>query len=105
MHSFTLRRIVVSLTGMPSLAISRSEARPPTLWPNSLTFPANRAVRGANGVASVESRSAKTIQSGSPDSMAVTVRFGAGAQDANVFITFDAVDRHTMQARASLHRD
>jgi hypothetical protein len=37
--------------------------------------------------------------------MAVTVRFGAGAQDANVFITFDAVDRHTMQASASLHRD
>ena len=42
---------------------------------------------------------------GSPDPTAVTVRFGAGAQDANVFITFDAADRHTMQARASLHRD
>jgi hypothetical protein len=27
------------------------------------------------------------------------VRFGAGAQDANVFITFDASNRHTMQGR------
>ena len=62
-HSFTLRRIVVSLTGMPSLAISRSEGRPPTLWPNSLTIPANRAVRRANGVASVGSRSAKIRRS------------------------------------------
>src|SRR5271157_3005952 len=41
----------------------------------------------------------ETIQSGTPDSTAVTVRFGVGAQDANVFITFDVADRHTMQAR------
>ena len=35
----------------------------------------------------------------------MTVRFGAGAQEANVFITFDAAERHTKQARAGLHRD
>ena len=45
--------------------------------------------------------STETIQSSSPVSTAMTVRFGAGAQDANVFITFDAANRHTMQGRAS----
>ena len=53
-RSFTLRRIVVLLIGTPSLAINRSEDRPPTLWPNSLTIPASRVVRRANGIASVE---------------------------------------------------
>ena len=42
--SFRLRRIVVSLTGMPSRLISRSEGRPPALWPSSRTIPARRAV-------------------------------------------------------------
>ena len=59
----TLRRIVVSLIGMPSLAISRSEGRPPALWPNSLTIPAKRVVRRANGAASCGSRSAKIRRS------------------------------------------
>jgi len=57
------RRIVVSLTGMPRLAISRSEGRPPAPWPNSLTIPANRVVRRDNGVASLGSRSAKIWRS------------------------------------------
>ncbi len=52
-------RIVVSLTGMPSRAISRSDGRPPTLWPNSLTIPARRVVRRANGAASRGCCSAK----------------------------------------------
>jgi hypothetical protein len=47
----------------------------------------------------------ETIQPSSPHSIAVTVRFGAGAQDANVFITLDAADRHPMQASSTLHRD
>jgi hypothetical protein len=33
------------------------------------------------------------------------LRFGAGAHDANVFIAFDAADRQTTQATASLHRE
>ena len=44
-------RIVVSLTGIPSRLISRSEGRPPALWPTSRTIPARRAVRRANGAA------------------------------------------------------
>jgi hypothetical protein len=49
--------------GMPSLAISRSEGRPPAVWPNSLTISANREVRRANGAASLGSRSAKILRS------------------------------------------
>ena len=49
--SFRLARIVVSLTGMPSRLISRSEGRPPALWPSSRTIPARRAVRLSNGAA------------------------------------------------------
>ena len=38
----------MSLTGIPSRLISRSEGRPPALWPSSRTIPARRAVRRAN---------------------------------------------------------
>jgi transposase len=47
----------------------------------------------------------KPIQPGSPGSTAMTCRFGAGAQDANVCIAFDAAIDIRMQASASLHRD
>ena len=60
---FTVRRIVVSLIGMPRRASSRSENRPPTLWPNSLTIPAKRAVRRENEAASAGTRLAKIRRS------------------------------------------
>ena len=39
----------MSLTGIPSRLIGRSEGRPPALWPSSRTIPARWAVRRANG--------------------------------------------------------
>jgi hypothetical protein len=61
--SFRLRRIVVSLTGMLSRLISRSEGRPPALWPSSRTIPARRAVWRANGAARPGRRSVKMHRS------------------------------------------
>jgi hypothetical protein len=56
-------RIVVSLTGIPSGLISRSEGRPPAPWPSSRTIPARRAVRRANGAARLGTRSVKMRRS------------------------------------------
>ena len=53
----------MSLTGMPSRLISRSDGRPPALWPSSRTIPARRAVRRANGAARPGTRSVKMRRS------------------------------------------
>src|SRR3984957_16156410 len=56
-------KAVVSLTGIPSRLISRSDGRPPALWPSNRTIPARRAVRRANGAARLGTRSVKMRRS------------------------------------------
>jgi len=60
---FRLVKIVMSLTGIPSLLISRSEGRPPALWPSRRTISARRVAWRESDAARPGRRSAKMRRS------------------------------------------